>query len=281
MADVVEGGTEAPVVLSEQQQIEADAVLRFKQSQPGYVDPNPEVVEGFNADGTPIEADANIPDKYKGKSIEEVITMHQEAEKKIGQPAPETTPATPETPPKEGDPAPEPKAEDATGFAKYTDEYATTGIVSEDSYKELEAKGFPRSDVDAYIAGQKAIGASFTAKIYDLTGGQENYTELIKWAETGMDTETVSEYNIAIANGDQAKVARLVEFMALKHGSLNRVPNRIQGTSTGEGGGLKPFAHKAEWQQAINPRTTPYGKDAKYTKMIDTRYLASKRKGTL
>ena len=280
MADVVEG-VPAPEVLSEQQQIEADAVLKFKQSQPGYVDPNPDVVEGFNSDGTPITPEDNIPEKYKGKSIEEVIAMHQEAEKKIGQPAPEAPPATPETPPKEGDPAPEPKADDVTGFAKYTAEYATTGEVSEDSYKELEAKGFPRSDIDAYIAGQKAIGASFTAKVYELTGGEENYTELIKWAETGMDVATVTEYNEAIANGDQAKVTRLVEFMALKHGSVNRTPNRIQGDGSADGSGLKTFAHKQEWQQATNPRTTSYGKEAKYTKMIDDRYLLSKKKGTL
>lgn len=276
MADTIEGGAEAPVVLSEQQQIEADAVARFKKSQPGYVDPNPEAVEGFNADGTPITEDQHIPDKYKGKSIEEVIAMHQEAEKKIGQPDPATPPATPAD-----EPAPEPKADDVTGFAKYTDEYATTGEVSEASYKELEAKGFPRSDVDAYIEGQKAIGASFTAKVYDLTGGEENYTQLIKWAETEMDTATVTEYNEAIAKGDQVKVLRLIDHMSLKHGQLNRTPNRIQGESGGEGGGLKPFAHKDEWQRATNPRTTTYGKDPKYTKMIDNRYLLSKRKGTL
>ena len=283
MADVIEGGAPAPadVQLTEQQQIEADAVARFKKSQPGYEDPNP-VPEGFNEDGTPITEDQHIPEKYKGKSIEEVIAMHQEAEKKIGQP-PVTPPATPEpTPePKGDDPAPEPKADDATGFTQFTNEYAETGAISEDSYKELEAKGFPRSDVDAYIEGQKAIGASFTAKVYDLTGGEENYTELIKWAETGMDAETVSEYNEAIAGGNQAKVIRLIDHMALKYKSSNHTPNRINGDSGAQGGGLKPFTHKGEWQQATNPRTTSYGKDAKYTKMVDDRFLLSKRKGTL
>jgi len=279
--DEIEGGAPQGEGLTEQQQIEADAVARFKKSQPGYVDPNPDVVEGHNADGTPITPAGSIPEKYQGKSIEEVIAMHQEAEKKIGNPDPTPKPDPDPVPPKEGDPAPTPKEEEANGFTKYTNEYAETGVVSEESYKELEAKGFPRSDVDAYIEGQKAIGASFTAKVYELTGGEEGYTELIKWAETGMDAGTVADYNTAIAKGDQAKVTRLVEYMALKHGSANRAPNRIQGEGGADAGGLKPFATKQEWQQATNPRTTNYGKDPKYTKMVDDRYLTSKRKGTI
>lgn len=282
MADPIEGGAPAPgepVVLTEQQQIEADAVARFKKSLPG-ADPDPEgVPEGFNADGTPQTPEDNVPDKYKGKSIEEVIAMHQEAEKKIGNPDPATPPT--ETPPKEVDPATPPEEGEATGFTKYTNEYAETGVVSDESYKELEAKGFPRADVDAYIEGQKAIGASFTAKVYEMTGGEEGYTELIEWAKDGMDTATINDYNDAIAKGDQARVTRLVEYMALKHGSANRTPNRIQGDGSADGGGLKAFSTKLEWQQATNPRTTPYGKDKKYTKMIDDRYLVSKRKGTL
>ena len=284
MSDVIEGGNPAPEggegVLTEQQQIEADAVERFRKSQPGYVDPNP-MPEGHNYDVTPITEDDKIPEKYKGKTIEEVIEMHQEAEKKISNPDPKPDP-TPK-PKEEGTPEPkvdgEPKPE-ATGFQKFVEEYQTSGAISEDSYTELEAKGFSKGDIDGYIEGQKAIGQKFTESIHGLTGGEEGYTNLINWASENMDEASISEYNDAIMAGDQAKVTRLVEYMALKHGSATpNQPNRINGNGESEGGGLKTFANKGEWMEATNNRL--YGKDKKYTEMVDQRYLKSKRKGSL
>lgn len=280
--DIPEGGApQADGVQTEQQRIEAEAVERHRKSLPGYEDPNPDVVEGHNPDGTPVTPEDSIPEKYKGKSIEEVIAMHQEAEKKIGQPTP--TPNPEPTPPAEGaqaEPTPSQEGE-ATGFTKYTNEYAETGEVSEASYKELESKGFSRGDVDAYIEGQKAIGASFSAKIYEMTGGEEGYNDLITWAQEGIDAGTIADYNEALTRGDKDKVTRLIDYMALKRGSANPTPNRVQGESGSDAGGLKVFANKLEWQVATNPRTTPYGKDKKYTEMVDNRYLKSKRQGTL
>ena len=276
MAEIIEGGAPVGEALTEQQQIEADAVARFKKSQPGYVDPNP-MPEGHNSDGTPITSDDDIPEKYKGKSVEDVIKMHQELEKLNSKPKPpeETPPKIEETPPAEGKPN-----QEATGFAKFTDEYTKTGTISEESYKELADKGFSKGDIDAYIDGQKALGANFASSIHEITGGKEGYTELINWAVEGMDVESITEYNTALQSGDQAKVKRLVEYMALKRGQTTpNQPNRLQGSGESDGGGLKVFADKNEWMIATNNRL--YGKDRKYTEMVDNRYLKSKRKGTL
>jgi len=275
MSDVIEGGAPAGEALTEQQQIEADAVEKFRKSQPGYVDPNPEVIEGHNADGTPITPEDNIPEKFKGKSLEEVIAIYQDLEKKQNKP-PEETPPKVETPP----PADDKPNQDATGFTKFTDEYTKTGTISEDSYKELADKGFSKVDIDTYIEGQKALGSNFASSIHEITGGEEGYTELINWAVEGMDAESITEYNEALQSGDQAKVKRLVEYMALKRGQATpNHPNRINGSGEGGGSGLKTFANKSEWMIATNDRL--YGKDRKYTEMVDNRYLKSKRKGTL
>lgn len=263
-------------VQTEQQRVEAEAVARFKQSQPGFVDENP-IPEGHNPDGTPIAEGDNIPDKYKGKSVEDVIKMHQEAEKllsKSNEPVQETPPKEVETPKAEE----QPKTE-ATGFEKFVTEYSTEGAISEASYKELADKGFSKADIDGYIEGQKAIGASFTKSIHDITGGEEGYNDLINWAVEGMDADSITEYNTAIQSGDQARVKRLVEYMSLKRGQTQQQPNRIDGSGESEGGGLKAFNDKSEWMIATNNRL--YGKDKKYTAMVDGRYLKSKRKGTL
>jgi hypothetical protein len=37
-----------------------------------------------NEDLTPVDTDEDLPDKYRGKSIKEIVSMHQEAEKLVG-----------------------------------------------------------------------------------------------------------------------------------------------------------------------------------------------------
>lgn len=41
------------------------------------------------SDNAPVATEASVPDKYKGKSLEEIVRMHQEAEKLIGRQAQE------------------------------------------------------------------------------------------------------------------------------------------------------------------------------------------------
>jgi hypothetical protein len=42
---------------------------------------------------------------------------------------------------------------------------------------------------------------------------------------------------------------------------------------------MQPFADKNQWQLAQQNRL--YGKDAKYTNMVDKRFLASRKRGIL
>jgi len=275
MSDVVvnEGGEALIVEQTAEEVSNAEALARFNESQEKGGDDLSEVPEGFNPDGTPIQPDDNIPEKFKGKSAEDVIKMYQELEKlkdskKVEEPVAPEVPETPTETPTE-----------STGFTKYTNEYAETGTISEESYKDLEAKGFPRSDVDAYIEGQKALGSNFTASIHEITGGEEGYNDLITWAVDGMDASTITEYNTAIQSGDQSKVKQLIEYMTLKRGSVSPTPNRIDGTGQSDAGGMKAFTDKNDWARATNNHL--YGKDEKYTNMIDKRYLASLRKGTI
>lgn len=255
----------------EQQQVEQEALDTYNNSQQeikeqvtGQTD---EIPEGYNSDGTPI-----TEDKILGKfeSQDDLVKAYQELEQKLSQPE-----AVKEETPKE---VVETEATPAE-FSKFHQEFQTNGELGDDSYKELEKLGFNKNDVDAYIEGQKALASNFTSKVYELTGGEENYTQLVTWASENMDSSTVGEYNEALQSGDSAKVLRLVEYMNFKRGSGEQRPTRLEGNAPAETGGLKAFANKAEWQQATaNPL---YGKDPKYTNMIDKRYLSAINKGNI
>lgn len=261
---------ETVVVEQTPQQIEEQAAVeRYRDSQKPVDERNNEIPEGYNADGTPTES---APILGKFKSQEDLVKAYQELEKKLGQPKEET--------PKAPEPTVEPTTTTDFSIAKYNQELSEKGSLSDASYKELEAKGFDRASVDAYIKGQQALVTQFTQTVYDTVGGQENYTKLTTWAASNLPQEIINEYNQELAKGNTAKVTQLLEYMSFKAGSsVPQQPRRLEGQATVDTGGIKPFANKLEWQQATSNRL--YGKDAKYTNLMDKRYLEAKKKGLI
>ena len=270
MSEEIENSVEAAPELSEREQIEQEAIARFRESQQSAEERAEGVPEGYNEDGTPKEE--LIAGKFK--SQEDLLQAYQELEKKLGSQNTEA-PAEPQAD-KQADT--EPADEGSFNTTKFEQEFVENGSLSDDSYAELEAKGFSRAQVDAYIQGQQAYAQTLQNTIYDSVGGQESYTELVQWASQNMPPETIKEYNDAVDTMDQARIMRTLEYMNLKRGqSAPREARRIEGDSPASG--LQPFRDKNEWQRAMTDRL--YGKDAKYTNMVDQRYLAARKKGIL
>lgn len=270
-----EAVSEAPAGVSEAPQNtpeEQAAIDRYRESQMSAEEKEAGTPEGYNDDGTPKEE--LIAGKFK--SQEDLLNAYEELQKKLGQPQ-ETTEEAPKA--EEVEEAVEEAADTATfSVEKYEQEVADNGSLSDKSYAELEKQGFSRSQVDTYIQGQQAYAATVRDSIYNSVGGEESYTDLIQWVSTNMDEATITEYNDAVASMDQPRILRSLEYMNLKRGQdAPREVRRLEGDSPA--GGLQPYANKNEWQRDSTSRL--YGKDAKFTKMVDQRYLAARRKGIL
>lgn len=263
-SESVAESTEAPQ-LSEREQIEQEAINRYRESQKTPEERDSGMPEGYNEDGTPKED--LIGGKFK--SQDDLLKAYQELEKKMSQPK-----ETPKVEEKTKEPAA------TTGFsaATYEQEYAANGSLSEKSYADLESKGFSREQVDAYIKGQTHYAEAVKTNIYNSVGGQEQYVEIINWASNNMPPEIIKEYNDAVDSLDQDKVLRTLEYMALKRGSApSSAPRKLEGDAPAAG--IQPFTSKLEWQTAQSNRL--YGKDPKYTNMVDQRYLASRKRGLI
>ena len=266
-----EAPSESPQ-LSEREQIEQEAINRYRESQQSQEERESGMPEGYNDDGT--EKEEMIGGKFK--SQEDLLNAYQELEKKLSsnqkdvQEKPDATEAAKET-----------TAQDETGsfsVTQFEQEFAENGSLSEASYAELEKNGFSKAQVDAYINGQQYYGESVKNAVYDSVGGQENYVEVINWASDNMPPEIIKEYNDAVDSLDQAKMLRTLEYMKFKMGdSQPSAPRRLEGDAPA--GGIQPYTSKVEWQNAQSNRL--YGKDAKYTNMVDQRYLASRKRGTI
>lgn len=266
-----EAPSESPQ-LSEREQIEQEAINRYRESQQTQEERESGMPEGYNEDGT--EKEELIGGKFK--SQEDLLNAYQELEKKLSsnQKDVQEEPAPAET-------TEETTAQEETGTFSITDyekEFAENGSLSDQSYADLEQKGFSKAQVDAYIQGQQFYGESVKNTVYDSVGGQENYVEVINWASDNMPPEIIKEYNEAVDSLDQSKMLRTLEYMNFKKNeAAPSAPRRLEGDAPA--GGIQPYTSKVEWQNAQSNRL--YGKDPKYTNMVDQRYLASRKRGLI
>lgn len=264
--EVSQEASQAPSVTPEEQA----AIDRYRQSQQTSEERNAGMPEGYNEDGTPKEE--LIAGKFK--SQDDLVKAYEELQKKLGQPKDESQ-AAPEAEPQDTE-----TSADQVNFStvEYEQEFATNGSLSDKSYADLEAKGFTRAQVDAYIKGQQAYATSLRSEIYNSVGGEESYTQLIRWASENVDPAAIKEYNDAVDAMDQPRIMRSLEYMNLKYGQNQpREARRLEGDSPA--GGIQPYANKNDWQRDMTSRL--YGKDPKFTNMVDQRYLAARKKGIL
>jgi hypothetical protein len=265
-----EASQEAPQ-LSEREIVEQEAIARYQESQQSKEERESGMPEGYNEDGTPQEE--LIAGKFK--SQEDLLAAYQELEKKMGQPKEEPQQVeSADTQDSQSETA-ETGSFDAT---KFEQEFVANGSLSDDSYAELQKAGFSRDQVDAYIRGQQAYASSIQTDIYSSVGGQESYVELINWASENIEPATIKEYNDAVDSMDVDRMKRTLEYMNLKRGqSTPREARRLEGNAPASG--VQPYSNKNEWQRDMTNRL--YGKDAKFTNMVDQRYLAARKKGLL
>ena len=248
---------------------EQEAIARYKESQQSQEEKAEGMPEGYNEDGT--EKEELLAGKFK--SQEDLVNAYNELQKKLGQPKEEA----PQEPQQETE---ETATTDAPAMdvSKYEKEVVDNGSLSDNSYKELEKLGFNKAQVDAYIQGQQSYANSVRDTIYNSVGGQEAYVDVVNWASDNMSQDVIKEYNEAVDSLDQDKVLRTLEYMKLKYDTAApKQTRRLEGDAGASG--LQPFADKNEWQRAATNRL--YGKDAKYTKMVDSRYLAARKRGIL
>jgi len=264
MSDVIEGGIE----FTPEEQAAA-ARLDTPEDDGGLPD-------GYQADGTPKEE--LILGKFK--TAEDLQKAYTELEKKLGAPKEHEVPKTTEAPketevPKEIEGLIKP-----SDFTSFSEEYNTNGTLSEETYKSLEKKGLSKDVVDAYIDGQKALAENKANKLLNYVGGTEKYNTIVEWARGNYTPEQAKSFDEALFSGDEARVQEQVDLLSFRMTKQTGQPQRrLEGTSTDVGGGLKPFESKSDWQRAMADRN--YGRDMKYTRMVDSRYLKAIDAGIL
>jgi hypothetical protein len=137
-------------------------------------------------------------------------------------PAPEV-PQTPEvTPEPEAQTEPTPAPQEApAGLDQFTEEYAKTGALSDESFAALEKMGYPRHVVDQYIAGTKALAEQQANAIYSTVGGREAYDGMIEWAAENLPADEIEAFNAAVSSSDTKQASFAVKSLEARYRVAN------------------------------------------------------------
>lgn len=158
-------------------------------------------------------------------------------------------------------------------FDSLQNEYNEQGGLSEDSMTKLEEAGFSQDLVNSWIQGQEALANNYQGSIYDSVGGEEAYSEMIKWAGDNLSEAQASAFDRAVTSGDleiaQLAVSGLQSQYQSAEGTTPKLVSETQATSST--GGV--FGSWAEVTRAMSD--SRYETDKAYRQQVTTKLSRS------
>ncbi len=171
------------------------------------------------------------------------------------------------------EPSKEVEGKRVSSLDKFYNEYAETGVLTEDSYKELSKQGLDKQLVDGYIEGQKALADNHTKSIHDTVGGREKYAELIEWAGKNLSETEQNTFNGMVDGGTLEEAKFAVQGLMTRAGisSNPNQPSLFEGTSDVTANDA--YESVSQVTDAMNdPR---YEKDSSYRKKVTDKIARS------
>jgi len=259
MSEEVTQPTEQSAILSEQ---EVQATLSGESTDDVQL---PSDVEPFE-----------IPEKFKGKSAEEIAKAYIELEKMKAKQTEEVE--TEEGGDEVSDEGP--KEEELTKdqkeqYRKYEESYEKNGSLSEEEYAELAEAGYTKEQVDEEISyrnwkKEKALNDV----LGPLGGGTEKFKEVSDWARQNKTQEELTEFNKALASSSKLAQQALLKtlYAEYEQGTSNSEPlhtNAPQKSTT------KGYATESEFFADLN--NPAYKSDPSYNKKVQEKLERSNR----
>lgn len=244
--------------------------------------------------GTP-EYDQAMADKYVDANsptpVEEPVPATDAA------PAAEATPEEPATPGltietqeepneegkedtsegKQEDPADTAAAIPAELFDKASEEFAQTGVLTDETIESFVSKGIPREFIDTYVAGARALQAELTREAHDLVGGSDNWNAMMAWAKT-LPQGDKEAFNEAVTNPKTSTLAIQGLYSRFTAANGSEAPSASAGAEHGAIGG-DVYQSKAEMTSDM--RDPRYKADAAFRAGVEQKIARSRKAGTL
>lgn len=246
---------------------------------PGTPEYDAAMAAKFDGGSTPQAATRpeNIPEKFWDAATgtvktEDLIKSYQELEKKLPTaataqtPPAVTLPVTPDPAAATPDAAKEALAAKGLDMGKFATEFQTNGTLSPETYAAIEAAGFGKEVVDAYIAGQQALANQRDQAGYEVAGGKENFSKMVTWAAANMSVEERQAFNKAVA-GTDAEMKLAISGLRAQYEAVNGKEPQLQGgiPSTAAAG------YESKAQMTADMRDPRYAKDPAFRAKVEAK----------
>jgi len=158
----------------------------------------------------------------------------------------------------------------------YYKEFSDTGVLSEESFANMEAKGLPRELVQQYVNGQKALRSQSESELLGIVGGQEAYDTMTEWAQNNLNEAEIQAYDSVMNSGDGNQIQMAIQGLYARYSQSTNRPTLLQG-DTGSTGSTQAFRSWAEVTAAM--KDPKYQKDPAYRDDIQRRLAVSQLQG--
>jgi len=225
-----------------------------------------------NSGGTPGGDPAASTDEQlilgKFKTQEDLEKAYQELETKLG--TKEENPLVDAT---EAQKAAEEQVTNAgLDYKVMSQEFATNGKLSDETYASLEKAGITKDVVDSYIAGQQALADNARSSALSLVGGEEGYKSISEWAAVNLSEADLDVYNAAVSSNNVSQVNLAVLGLKAKFDAANGSEPDLLGGRNGE-----VVDGYESWAQVTEAMRDPrYSKDPAYRSKVEAKLGRSK-----
>lgn len=163
--------------------------------------------------------------------------------------------------------------------ARVEAEYEADGVLSEESLVALEAAGFGRGFVNAYIQGQEAMAEAYVSKVMDFAGGKEAFNRVLSHMQAN-SPDALEALEDAIQRQDIKAVKTTINLaMASQTKKFGKAPGRTV-TARAPASAARPsapqvegFANTDAMVAAMSDRR--YQTDAQYRAQVQAKVAAS------
>ena len=154
-----------------------------------------------------------------------------------------------------------------------SDDYYTNGELSPENYRALEESGIPREFVDAYVKGQEATMEAEVTTITNSVGGQQNYDDMVQWAQANLPDSEIDSYDELVSTGSTEVATMAVKGLYARYMSEGGGSSVNIAKGSTSGSTVQPFGSMAQVTDAMKDKR--YQNDPAYRKEIEQRISVS------
>ncbi len=207
-----------------------------------------------------------IPEKFKGKSQEEIIQAYVELEKKLGKSGEETQGGEQAPAEENSQQKTEEGPQEVTKFQEYIDKIKAGNELTEEDYTKLEELGYTKDFVDEQVEFVKYKAQQYVREVLDPVGGEELFKEAVSWAKENWPEDKIKEYNETIASvpklAQQALVKELIDSYKAQGTEVGPIHSNTPPKPRTKG-----YTSETDFMNDISD--SRYGKDPAYTRAVE------------